>query len=159
MRSQYPGWLLLVITLILTSLTGCSREQDSPEAQIRALLKNAELAAESGDFRELTKLLTDNFQDSRGRDKQAISKLLRIYFLRNKSIHLITRIQSVDFPAPDHAQVELAIAMTAKPTHEQQGILNINADMHRFNLSIVKQDNKDWQVLYLKWDRKTRVGR
>ncbi|MCK7509587.1 MAG: hypothetical protein MZV70_39795 [Desulfobacterales bacterium] len=41
--------------------------------------------------------------------------LLRLHFLRNESVHLYTRVQSVTVPQPDRAQASVLVAMAGVP--------------------------------------------
>ena len=145
------AWVLLPL-LFLPLVVSCSSEPDTPEAQVRALLKRGENAAEKKESRVLRELISDKYSDSRGQDKKAVEAILRYYFLRNTSIHLFTRIQSITFPEPSHAQAVVLVAMAGQPIPDPQQLERLHADLHRFEFSLARED-KEWKVIRAEWRR------
>ena len=58
MRHRSRPWL--IVCLAALTLPACSGEPDSPEAQVRDLLRRAELAAEDRDSEELLNFVSDD---------------------------------------------------------------------------------------------------
>ncbi len=98
---------VLVLALFMS---GCSSQSESPEEQVRTLISRAEQLAENRDLLELKELISTSYKDTKKRDRRAIVQMLGYYFLRNKSIHLLTRIDRIEFPRPDRAEMTLYVA-------------------------------------------------
>lgn len=139
-------------------LAACSGPTDSPEQQIRALLEQAESAAEDKNIDDLKSLIADDYQDSQGNDKKTLGRLLVFYFLRHQSIYLLSRIHTITF-APDetgaktgdYANISLSVAMAGTPFPEN--LSHFRADFFHFDIVLVKTGAEDWQVTQADWRR------
>jgi hypothetical protein len=138
--------------LLLPLLVSCSSEPDTPEAQVRALLKQGEVAAEKKESRVLRGLISEKYSDSEGQDKKAVESILRYYFLRNESIHLLTRVQSITFPEPARAQAVVLVAMAGRPISSARELERLHADLHRFDITLARE-GKEWKVIRAEWRR------
>jgi hypothetical protein len=146
---------ILIITwwaFCLPLLVSCSPAEDSPETQIRTLLQQGETAAENRETGALRKMISEKYSDSQGQDKRAIEAILRYYFLRNESIHLFVRIQSIAFPQPAQAQAIVLAAMAGQPIAGAQELERLRADLHRFEITL-SSENKEWKVIRAEWRR------
>ncbi|MFQ5795754.1 MAG: hypothetical protein ACE5JP_11980 [Candidatus Bipolaricaulia bacterium] len=119
--------LAMLLGLIFPSLFSCSSEPDSPEAQVRALVTRAEVAAEKKDLDTLKQLISESYTDGLGQDKRAIVGLLTLYFLRNQSIHLLTRVQEITFPEPARAEATVFVAMAGQPIPGTEELVRLRA--------------------------------
>jgi hypothetical protein len=152
-RFCFQRWPALIFLLSVASFTGaCSSGRDSPEAQVRALLKQGEAAAENKESAVLRQMVSEKYADSQGQDKKAIDAILRYYFLRNQSIHLFTRIRQISFPRPDLAQADVMVAMAGQPITDTEQLEKIRADLHRFEISLARE-NGEWKVISAEWRR------
>jgi predicted Zn-dependent peptidase len=136
----------------MISVSACSSKQDSPEAQVRALINQAESDAEKKESGALRRLVSEKYSDSQGQDKKAIEAILRYYFLRNESIHLLTRIQQIAVPKPETAQAVVLVAMAGQPISSSEELERIRADLYRFELSLSREDG-EWRVIRAEWRR------
>ena len=136
----------------LPLLVSCSPAQDSPETQVRALLKQGETAAENKETGVLRKMISEKYSDSQGQDKRAIEAILRYYFLRNETIHLLMRIQLIAFPQPAQAQAIVLVAMAGQPISGVQELERLHADLHRFEITLASE-SKEWKVVRAEWRR------
>jgi len=147
--------ILIVATgwaFCLPLLVSCSPAEDSPETQVRTLLKRGETAAEKKQTGELRKMISEKYSDSQGQDKRAIEAILRYYFLRHESIHLFMRIQSIAFPQPAQAQAVVLVAMAGQPIAGAEELERLRADLHRFEITLASE-NKEWKVIRAEWRR------
>ena len=133
-------------------LAGCRGERQTPEQQIRTLIESAAVAAEQKDLGTLRDLLSDRYADDQGQDKRAVEGLLRLHFLRNDSVHLYTRIRSVNLPQPDRAQATVLVAMAGVPIKTAAELPALRADLHRFDIDFALED-KHWRVQRAAWQR------
>jgi hypothetical protein len=146
-------WPALIFLLAVVSFSGaCSPGRDSPEAQVRALLAQGEAAAEKKESGVLRQLISGKYSDSQGQDKKAIEAMLRYYFLRNQSIHLLTRIRQISFPQPDVAQADVMVAMAGQPISGAEELERLRADLHRFEITLARESG-EWKVIRAEWRR------
>ncbi|HKS58836.1 MAG TPA: hypothetical protein VJS12_26330 [Steroidobacteraceae bacterium] len=130
----------------LALLGGCS-DDTSPEQQVRAVIDSMELAAEERDVGDLLEHLSVAYRSADGQDRAETSRYVRGYFVANQSIHLLTRIESLEFPAPDEARLKLQVGMAGQGG---QGAANLNADLYNFDVVLVREDG-EWKVSYADW--------
>ena len=133
-------------------LFSCSSTENTPEAQVRAVLEQGEAAAGKKETGVLRQMVSDHYSDSQGQDKKGIEAILRYYFLRHESIHLLTRIQTITFPEPNVAQAIVLVAMAAQPISRTEELDRLHADLHRFEITLANE-NKEWKVIRAEWRR------
>jgi hypothetical protein len=152
-RLQHPNCLPLLTLFAAVLLPACAAEPDSPEAQVHALLQRAETAAEEKRVGTLKQLVSESYSDDRGHDKQAVAGLLTYYFLRNQSVHLLTRVQSIEFPKPARAHATVLVAMAGTPIPGIDELVRIRADLYRFDFSLSDEGSDEWRVTRAAWRR------
>ena len=140
MRSPCLG-----VALVLSA--ACS-DDSSPEQQVRAVIESLEVAAEARDVGDLMEHISANYRDAQGQDRTEASRYARGYFIANQSVHLLTRIESLEFPAPDEARVKLQVGMAGR--EGQPGSASLNADLYNFDLALIREDG-EWKVSYADW--------
>ena len=143
------GLLGLVAAMLLP---GCRGERASPEAEVRALINSAAVAAEQKNIGTLRDSISEKYADEQGQNKRAIENLLRLHFLRNESVHLFAHIQSVTLPQPDRAQATVLVAMAGVPIASAQELPALRADLHRFEIEFTRE-GKTWRVQRAAWRR------
>lgn len=143
-------WLPLVFLGAAPFFTSCDR--GDPEAQLRALIERSETAVEKKETAVLRQSISEKYSDSQGQDKKAVEALLRYYFLRNESIHLLTRLQQMSFPGPETAQAVVMVAMAGQPIRDAGELERLRADLHRFELSFARE-NGEWKLTRAEWRR------
>ena len=131
----------------LALLAGCS-DATSPEQQVRAVIEAMEVAAEARDVGDLMEHISDTYRDAQGQDRTEASRYVRGYFIANQSVHLLTRIESLEFPAPDEARVKLQVGMAGR--EGEPGATSLTADLHDFDVVLVHEDG-EWKVSYADW--------
>ena len=143
------GWIAL-LTVIL--LAGCGTAP-SPEERIRALIAEAERAAESRDTGDVMALVAEGYTDAHGQGREELRRYLRALFLRYQSIHLLVRVSTIKV-IDDRATATLFVAMAGQPLTEADLPL-LRADAHRLDLHLVNQEG-DWVVAHAAWRRASR---
>ena len=133
---------------VLALLAGCA-DDSSPEAQVRSVIESMERAAQARDVGALMEHVSANFRSADGQDRAETSRYARGYFIANQSIHLLTRIESLEFPSPDEARVKMQVGMAG--SGGDQGVANVSADLHDFDVALVREDG-EWKVSYADWD-------
>jgi hypothetical protein len=135
--------------LILLLAQACS-DDGSPETQIRRWIGSAVQAAEERSADGLNDLLHDNFIDQHGNNRQQLARLLRAYFFRHQSIHLFTRIDSIEMLSANQASVSLHVAMAGTVISDVSALSSLSARIYHFELQLVKQD--DWLLRHASWE-------
>jgi hypothetical protein len=142
------AWKIVSLALLLT-VSACGKTV-SPEAQIRARINAAGAAADKKEISTLREIVSDKYSDSQGQDKRVVEGVLRLYFIRNETLHVFTRTTSVEFPEKDKALAVVYVAATGQQIVNAQELSRVRADLYRFELSFVKED-KDWRVARAEW--------
>jgi hypothetical protein len=140
LRSPF-SWVALLL------LTACS-DDGSPEQQVRAVIESMEVAAEARDVGDLMEHISASYRDAQGQDRTEASRYARGYFIANQSVHLLTRVESLEFPAPDEARVKLQVGMAGRAGAPGQA--GLSADLYDFDLALVREDG-EWKVSYADW--------
>ncbi|MGH8196171.1 MAG: hypothetical protein ACREQ8_17505 [Woeseiaceae bacterium] len=130
---------------ILAALAACSAPV-GPEQAVRNWLEAAEEAVENEDRSGLVDLISENYTDARGNDRQAIDQRLRVYFLRNQNIVLATRIEELTILGDTAAR----LALTAGMAGRNNGVFDWNVDAHRFELEL-EYDEDRWLLIGARW--------
>jgi hypothetical protein len=156
MLPQAKGLVRITLTgvtlALLLAAAGCG-ERDTPESQVRAVVAAGESAAESRDVGELMALVASDFQDGRGGDREELERYLRGYFLMHQSVHLLTRIESVEFPYADYARARLTVGALGRESSAAT-TLELAADVHDVALEL-RLEGDEWRVVRAEW-RSTR---
>lgn len=156
MRSSLRFFLPLLSLLILAGLAAlpsCSPDPGSPEEQLRALVRQAEEAAEEKSLSPIRRMISDDYSDEGGNDRQAIEGIIRYHFLRHDAVHLITRISDLAFPEPGRAEIQIFAAMAGEPIPSADRIDPLRADFYRFELTLAREDKGEWKLVTARWGR------
>jgi hypothetical protein len=138
----------LVLCLLAFAL-GCS-EAETPEQRVRAVLSALEESAQQRDAGAMKQHVSDAYSDENGNDKRAAIQLIAFHLLRNQSVHLLTRVQSLEIPAPAEAQASVLVAMAGTEIEGPEALLALRADLYRFDLSFREEDG-DWRIRSAAW--------
>jgi len=135
-------------------LAACGREEP-PETQVRAVIAAGEAAAEARDLAGILEHVSPAFRDEHGGGPDELKQYLRGYFVMHQSVHLLTRVESVEFPYRDYARVRLQVGMLGR---EQAGVtsLDLAADVKEIVLELALEDD-EWRVVRAAW-QSTRRG-
>lgn len=146
-------WRLVAVLIIPLLFAACGGEEDTPEAQVRRYLAEAEATVEARKITAIQGLISERYADSAKRTRQDLLRLIGGYFFRHKSIHLLSRIERLEISEEGRAEVVLYVAMAGSPIEGIEQLTAIRADLHRFEL-LLGQDNAGvWQLLSAGWRR------
>lgn len=136
----------IFITILCAALCACSQSAHDPEAALREWLASAETAVEEKDRGDLMALISASYMDSRGNDRDQVNDVLRLYFLRQDSISLITGIDEVSLIGETAALMRLTVGMAGTSNRA----LGISADAYRFELELESHDD-EWLLIGARW--------
>lgn len=130
----------------LTLLSGCGGPEAGPEEQLRQWVSAGQQAAESRERRDLLDLISPSYVDARGFDRDDIGDRLRVYFLRQQSIKLLTSIEEIRLFGDSAAEIDLTVGMAGK----NDSVFGFSADAYRFQLELVR-DADGWLLISARW--------
>jgi hypothetical protein len=139
------GFLMALLTL---PLVACGPEQ-TPEAQVRSVIAAGEAAAEARDLSALMELVAADFRDEQVGGREELQQYLRGYLVMHQSIHLLTRVDSVELPYRDMAKVRLTVGTLGRDSAAASA-LELAADVYDVQLEL-QLDGDDWRVTRASW--------
>lgn len=140
------------LVLALAACLASCGDAESPEQQIRQVIQQMEKAAEARDVGDLVQHLSSEYRDKNGLDSQAAARYARGYFIANQSIHLLTRIEEIEFPFQDEARARVLIGMVGTDA-DAAGNWDLAADLVEFNIAL-RQEDGEWKVSFAEWSRR-----
>jgi len=146
MKLTFNTFLLFIFFFI----TACSNEITSPEEEIKQYIENGKQAAEKRNHSELADLIDESYKDQRGWNRLDIEKIARAYFFTHKNIHLLTKLESIDFQNKNSAFVVLHVAMAGNVITDLNSLTSLRARIYKFELQLIKNDV--WLLQQAKWE-------
>ena len=134
----------------LLVLSACS-DPESPDTQVRRVIDALEQAAEARDVGGLMQHVSESYRDADGRDAKELSRYVRGYFIANQSIHLLTRVNSLEFPTDDEARAHVTVAMVGREAAEANA-WNLAFETRDFDVTF-RREGDDWKVTYARVSR------
>lgn len=119
---------------------------------MRDFVAHFENLAENREWTELVDLIDGDYQDERGNDKLKAAGILRAFYLRNKSVHLLTRIESIDVSSPSYPIVTVYLAMARRPFTEETAANLPRTNMHKLTLELA-EDGDSFTILSSRWEQ------
>lgn len=141
----------IILSLVLTGLVACSGDATPPQQRIMQLNSDAETAAEAKDVGALKDILADDFNSDRF-DKSSIIRLVQMYMLGHKSIHILSLTRSVQIVNEDHAAAQVLVALAGEPIARADQLFDLSADLLRFDVTYRRFDS-EWKVVDVQWGR------
>jgi len=120
---------------------------------VLALLTEAEQAAEAKDIKVIKKMISDNYADAHGRNKDDLKGVLAYHFLRNQSMHLALRMDSIALQPSGEVEGVLYIAMANTPISSFEALAELRATLYRFEFRWVDEGKRDWKLIQSNWRR------
>lgn len=147
MKRTFP---LILIILALIFGASCEKQPASPEDEIRQFINQGISAAEDRKASPLIDAISTEYQDERNRDKKQLGQMLRLLFLRHKSIYLFSKIDQITIHNSEEARVEMYIAMAGQVISDVTALTSLRARMYRLELDLVKEG--DWLLQSASWE-------
>lgn len=136
----------LTLSLLLIILSACGGSATDSEEMLREWVARGEAAAEARDRDNLLDLISEDYVDSRGNDRSQIGDILRLYFLRQQSIALLTGIDEITVFGETAAKVKATVGMAGT----NSGGWGFRADAYQFELELHKLDD-EWLLIGARW--------
>lgn len=91
-------------------------------------------------------LVSPDYADERGNDVDSINRMVVATLLRQKSISVLTKIDSIEVSAGTAAEIALTVGMAGTLSQS----FGLNADAYRFELELVREE-EGWQLIAARW--------
>lgn len=131
---------------VASLLIACGDTGGDADSELRAWVAAAEEAAENKDRGELLSKISASYSDARGNDRKRIGDVLRGLFLRQKTVALVTTVDSIDLLGGSAANLDLTVAMAGTGSTA----FGLRADAYRFALELEKEDD-EWRLIGARW--------
>lgn len=141
----------LLAATLLAFVAGCGGES-SPEDAVRAVVDALESAVEARDVGDLMEHVSPGYRDAYGSGRQEASRYARGYFIAHQSIHLLTRVESIEFPSLEEARAKVLVGMAGRDA-DAASAWELAAELYDFDVTLVREDG-DWKVTYAQWQRR-----
>lgn len=142
-----PGWLWLLLPLLLA----CSRTPESPEQRIRELIVAGGAAAEARESGFFAEVISTDYSDRDGRSRRDLLRMVTGWLLRNRSIHLLLRIEEIRLLEGEKARAVLDAGMLGSPVEGLEQLLALHGAVYRMELTFRLGD--DIRLIHAQWRR------
>lgn len=140
----------LVIALVAT-LTACSNSTPlTPEEHVIALMSEIEVALEERDLSSVFEHVSENYEDHRGNDKQALRKIAQLYTVRNKSINIVSSLNSINTLDANTVAVEASLLLGSRTNNDSNLLSQLSADSQRIS-AVFGLENNVWKLISMSW--------
>jgi hypothetical protein len=126
----------------------------TPEDEIRALIDEAEAAAEARDASTLRDLIADDYRDGEGRSADEIRRTLHGYLIAHQAVRLVTRIDAIELEGTELARVQVTVGMLGREA-DADSAWDVAGDIHRFDLRLAREEGGEWKVTRAAWQQGT----
>ncbi|MGH8723135.1 MAG: hypothetical protein ACREU4_14190 [Burkholderiales bacterium] len=130
---------------MLVACAGCG-PAGTPEDEIRALVDEAEVAAEARDAPELRALVADDYQDAAGREASDVRNLLHAWLVAHPSVNLLTRIDSIELEGTGQARVRVTVGLLGREAKGDSD-WDLAADLERLDIRLARGDGGEWRAI------------
>jgi len=144
----HRGLRWLVFALLCLSLAACA-ERTTREQQVRAVIAAGAAAAEARNLTAMMALVSPRYQDAGGGSAVELARTLRFYLLANQSVHVLTRIDRIDFPYRDLARVRLTVGTLGREL-AAGATFDLAANLHEVHLEL-QLERGEWKVTRAEW--------
>ncbi len=136
--------LLLIHAIFVVA--ACGGPEPGPDEQLLRWVDAGQNAAETKQRADMLDLISPAYTDSNGYDREEIGNILRLYFLRQNSISLLTSVDDIRVYGGSAAEIDLTVGMAGT----KDGVFGFSADAYRFRLEL-ELDGDDWLLISARW--------
>jgi len=145
----------LGIGLLVVALLACGAEL-TPEDEVRGVLAALEAAAEAGDTRDFSELVSAAYEDPYGHDREKLKGFVAFHVMRSgRGREVIVRVRDVSFPEPERAAVTLAVGLAGAGSRSAAG--GVGTSVYAVDLDLAREgdawrrEGGAWRVSWAQW--------
>jgi len=139
------GTRVTAIGMLLATLCACEPPTDA-ETALREWVARGEAAASREDRRELMDMISPAYADARGNSRDEIDRMLRLLFLRQDNVKVVTHIEAINLYGETAADMLLTTGMAGS----DESLLGLRAEAVRFELEL-EHDGGEWLLTGARW--------
>lgn len=139
----------ILAALVSVMLTACSDEALLPEDKIKNIVAEMELAAEERSLTRFMQHVSEQYNDHEGNNRKAIARYVQFNFIRNQSINVFSRIQSIEVNELT-ASVEVSMAMGSREDDLSNESNRLKANTMHFSV-LFQLEGDNWLVRSVSW--------
>lgn len=132
--------------MLALALAACG-SSGTPEDEVRALVDEAEAAAEERDASALRGFVADDYADRSGRAAGDVRAILHGWLVAHPSVHLVTRMDSIEIDGAGLARAKVTVGMLGREAGDSR---ELAGDVYRFDLRLAREDG-EWRVIRAEW--------
>ena len=139
---------IVLLATLATFIAGCGESQTS-DARVREVIAKGEQAAEARDLSGIMDLVGPAYSDGQGGGSDELKQYLRGYLVAHQAIHLLTKVESVEFPYRDMAKARLTVGTLGRDAAAATAF-DLAADVYDVELELAL-DGGEWRVTRASW--------
>ncbi|MGA1463194.1 MAG: hypothetical protein ACO37Y_08330 [Steroidobacteraceae bacterium] len=145
--------MLIRITtfLLLAALFGCGGPAE-PEEQVRAVIEEAEQAAEARSIGRLAELVSDDYDDGRFQRDELLT-WVRAWLIAHQSVRLVVRVDELELMGLELARVRATVGLLGREAGES---FELAMDIREFDVTLALEGSQ-WRVIRADWERGDRL--
>ena len=140
-------WTRISTFFLLASLAACGGSSE-PEEQVRAVIAEAEQAAEARSIGRLASLVSDDYDDGRFRRDELLT-WVRAWLIAHQSVSLVVRVDELELQGLELARVRATVGMLGREAGES---LELAMEVREFEVTLALEGG-DWRVIRADWDQ------
>jgi hypothetical protein len=132
--------------LLLAALLGCGSPAATPEQEVRAALAALEAAAEAGDAGAFADLVSADYQDPYGHDREKLRAFVAFHVMRSgRGREVVVRVRDVRIEPgdPTRAAVTLAVGLAGAGSR-------VGAEVYAVDMDVTREGDA-WRVSWAQW--------
>jgi hypothetical protein len=137
---------ILAATFTTLAFGACGDPAMGPEEAVRDWVARGQQAAEHKDRGELIDMVSPAYADARGNNRGDLENMLRVIFLRQKTIALLVRVEELTVYDDSAAQLVLQVGGVGS----NENLLGFSADAYRFEMEL-ERDGDEWLLISARW--------
>ncbi len=134
----------ILITLFVTlfiNLISCTKEpQLTKEQRLRQSITQLEARFEERKLGRIIEYVSENYHDESGRGLRDVKRVIQLQLMRHKTLYVFSTINEINWIDDNNADVQITAAMAGKPIKSASLLTSIRADMIKFNVHFVLED-------------------
>ena len=145
MIRRVTGTRIAIALSLVAIAAGCAPPPDAEQA-LREWVERGEAAANREDRRELVSMISPAYADGRGNDREEINRVLRLIFLQQEDVTVVTTIEEINVYGETAADMLLTTAVAGFDDSR----FGFSADVVRFQFEL-EHDGEDWLLMGARW--------
>ena len=139
---------LRVLTMLSFGLLAACAPRPDAEQALKDWVDRGEAAVGREDRRELMSMVSPTYADGRGNSREDLERMLRLVFLRQDNVTVVTRIEELDI----HDGTAADIVLTTAVAGWNESLFGFDADALRMHFEL-EHDGEDWRLMAARWGR------